>query len=80
VTPQPALSFARQKVITDECSTDEVTMCLFEGATLSAASMAALLLSVAQLVKINSRGCAPINSATWSLALSTAPLILAPNR
>ena len=39
-------------------------MCRFAGLAFSAAAMAALLLSVAQEVKITSIGCAPINSAT----------------
>ena len=40
------------------------------GFAFSAAAMAALLLSVAHEVKITSSGCAPINSATCSRAVS----------
>ena len=42
-------------------------------------AMAALLLSVAQEVKITSGGCAPINSATCSRAVSTTALSFDPN-
>ncbi len=46
---------------------------------LSAAAMAVLLLSVAHEVKMTSLACAPINSATYSRAVSTTPLSLEPN-
>ncbi len=68
-----------QKLRTEECSTWDVTMWRFVGLARSAAAMAALLLSVAQEVKITSIGCAPINSATCSRAVSTTALRFDPN-
>ena len=37
------------------------------------------MLSVAHEVKMISRGCAPINSATYALAVSITPLSFDPN-
>ena len=54
-------------------------MCRLAGFAFSAAAMAALLLSVAHEVKITSIGCAPINSATCSRAVSITDLSFAPN-
>ena len=45
-------------------------MCRFVGLAFKAAAMAALLLSVAQEVKITSSGCAPMSSATCSRAVN----------
>jgi len=54
-------------------------MCRMAGFALRAAAIAVLLLSVPHEVKITSRGCAPISSATCSRAVSTTDLSFAPN-
>jgi hypothetical protein len=54
-------------------------MCVLVGLAFRAAAMAVLLLSVAPEVKITSSGCAPINSATCSRAVSTTDFSFDPN-
>ena len=53
-------------------STAEVTMCRFAGFAARAAWMAALLLSVPQLVKTISRDAPPMSAATCARASSVA--------
>jgi len=54
-------------------------MCRFVGLAFKAAAMAALLLSVAQKVKITSSGCAPMRSATCSRAVVMTAFNFEPN-
>ena len=68
-----------QGVCAGERSTLDVTMCRLPGLALSAAAIAALLLSVAHDVKRTSIECAPINSATCSRAVSITDFTFAPN-